>query len=408
MFLVADNQLWSIDAAGGATRVASLADRDVVEVVDHSSTHKVFSPDGGRSVVVLTRHRSSYETGFARVDVTTGAVQQLLEKPMAFSKTAVFATDVSDTGGVLAYAAEDAAHPSDIWVTPPDFSAPRRATNTNPVLSRHALGASRLIEWGGQDGQTIKGAVLLPPGFTPGTRYPVIAEVYGGFNESSALHRFGLKELNVQNLQMFASRGYVVFTPDIPQRVGTPMRDIAAAVNPGFDRLIELGLADPDRLGLIGTSYGGYTVMSLLVQTSRFKAAVVASTAAADLMLAYSTMTPSGGAAQTGWAEEGQGRMGGTPWEFRERYIENSPMYFLDRVTTPVLLIHGALDTVPAANSDALFVGLRRLGKEVVYAKYARGDHGGGSFDRADALDYFERVSRWFDERLKPQMSSGR
>src|SRR5262249_39562937 len=144
----------------------------------------------------------------------------------------------------------------------------------------------------------------------------------------------------------------------------------------GIDKLVELGIADPDRLGIMGFSYGGYSTLALIVQTTCFKAAVVFA-GFGDLIGYYGMMTKEGDA-RTALAFEGDwGRMGGTPWQFRDRYIENSPIFYLDRVQTPVLIVHGAEDpTVAPFLADEVFVGLRRLGKEVVYAKYQGEGHG--------------------------------
>src|SRR5439155_4768593 len=135
------------------------------------------------------------------------------------------------------------------------------------------------------------------------------------------------------------------------------------------------GVADPDRLGLFGHSYGGYSTLSLLVQTTRFKAAIAAD-GYGDLIATYGQMNSDGSAFGVPLAETGQLLMGGTPWQFRERYVENSPVFHLDRVETPLLIVHGANDTVVLPFlADEIFVGLRRLGKEVVYAKYQGEGH---------------------------------
>jgi dipeptidyl aminopeptidase/acylaminoacyl peptidase len=113
-------------------------------------------------------------------------------------------------------------------------------------------------------------------------------------------------------------------------------------------------------------------------------------------------MDPSGASFALGWSETGQGRMAGTPWQFRERYIENSPIFHLDSVQTPLLIVQGRLDhAVPEEQSDEVFIGLKRLGKEVEYAKYAGEEHWEGSWALPNVIDYWNRVIRWFDGHLK-------
>ncbi|MCI0722334.1 MAG: prolyl oligopeptidase family serine peptidase, partial [Acidobacteria bacterium] len=150
-------------------------------------------------------------------------------------------------------------------------------------------------------------------------------------------------------------------------------------------------------------SYGGYSVFSLIVQTKRFKAAMAAN-GSGDLMASYGQMNKDGSAFGQSVAETGQALMGGTPWQFRERYIENSPVFYLDRVETPLLIVHGAEDpTVASFLSDEVFVALRRLGKTVEYAKYEGEGHSPLDWSYPNQLDFCNRVIEWFDAHIRGQ-----
>jgi dipeptidyl aminopeptidase/acylaminoacyl peptidase len=200
------------------------------------------------------------------------------------------------------------------------------------------------------------------------------------------------------NLQLFASRGYAVFVPNSTLRVGHPMRDIADVILPGADKIVAMGISDPSRLGVYGLSYGGYTTLSLLVQTNRFKAAV-ASSGVFDLITDYGYLH-SDGSDWTGGMESEQGRMGGTPWQYRTRYIENSPFFYLDRVQTPVLLEYGDLDEAVAPyNSRMTFVALRRLGKTAMLVGYANEGH--ILFKTSNQIDFTNRMLNWFAKYLQ-------
>jgi dipeptidyl aminopeptidase/acylaminoacyl peptidase len=137
------------------------------------------------------------------------------------------------------------------------------------------------------------------------------------------------------------------------------------------------------------------------MQTTRFRAAV-ASAGIYDPISYYGKMERDGDAFGVGWCEEGQIHLGGPPWEFPSRYLEHSPILHLDRVQTPVLILHGTLDSVPVAQADELFVGLRRLGKEAVYARYEGEGHWQGTWGHVNAVDYWDRVLTWFDEHIGP------
>ena len=114
------------------------------------------------------------------------------------------------------------------------------------------MGESRLVEWESEDGQKLQGALLLPTDYLKGRRYPMIVDVYGGRRGSDYVYRFGLAETGVSNEQLLATRGYVVFVPDMPLGPGTPLTDIAKTVLPGVDKVIEMGIADSERLGVTG------------------------------------------------------------------------------------------------------------------------------------------------------------
>lgn len=121
-------------------------------------------------------------------------------------------------------------------------------------------------------------------------------------------------------------------------------------------------------------------------------------------------MDGSGAAFGSSNLENGQNALGGTPWQVRDRYIENSPVFYLDRVETPLLIIHAAKDgAVAPFLGDQMFVGLRRLGKEVVYAKYEGEDHSPLYWSYANQMDFCNRMISWFEEHLETkQLRSGR
>jgi len=289
-------------------------------------------------------------------------------------------------------------------------ATPKRLTQTNPVFDEYAMGEGQLIEWRSSDGTRLRGALMLPAGYTKGQRYPLIVNVYGGSNLSDKVNLFGFTaNTNITNQQFWATRGYAVLLPDSPLRTGTPMLDLAKTVLPGIDKVVEMGVADPERIGVWGSSYGGYSTLCLLVQTNRFKAAAIDS-GFANLMTLYGWMPErSNDPSWQDWAEAPQGRMGGSPWKYRERYLENSPVFYLDRVQTPLLIIQGNED--PSGRdvySNEIFMNLRRLGKEATYLKYRGASHTISSFNYFEQIDVMQRLVAWFDSHLKNQQQESR
>jgi len=198
---------------------------------------------------------------------------------------------------------------------------------------------------------------------------------------------------------VLATRGYAVLYPDTPIHPGTIMQDISKTVLPGVNKLIELGIADPDRLGVTGQSLGGYGTLSLIVQTNRFKAALM-DAGLGNLTSSYGEMGKDGSSYAIGIWENNSRIQLGTPWTSRDRYIENSPVFYLDRVETPLLITHGSEDfAVAPFLAEEIFVDLRRLGKTVVYVKYEGEGHGLENYQ--NQLDFIERMINWFDKYLK-------
>jgi len=389
--------VWKISVPfGSASIVAAPGDRRVLDIVAPADAQRF----NRRSIAVALSDPASKQSGFRMYDLASGTMTGRLEEEAALGATDLpYNMDVSTDGKTIAYIAERSDRPAELMITQEQLTHSNRVTNLNPQVTRLALGGTKLVQWTGPQGDVLRGALLMPANYEPGKRFPLVVKVYGGSRLSNRLNRFGL-EAGIDNLQLLATRGYAVLLPDTPLRVGTPLGDLAANVLPAVDSVIAMGIADPTRLGLIGHSYGGYSVLAILVQTNRFKAAI-SSGGFSNLFSQYGEMREDGSAVGINWSEKDQGRMGGHPWEFRQRYIENSPYFFLDRVRTPVLLLHGGADrTVLPQRAEETFVALRRLGREVELVEYAGESHHPGSWSIANATDYWLRIFDWFDRYM--------
>jgi dipeptidyl aminopeptidase/acylaminoacyl peptidase len=400
IYFISDGALWraSLDRSN-AMRVAEIPNREIglMTSYPHGQLRTI---DKGEATVVVTHDGLGKQDGFYRVDLDGGRNAKLLERGQCYTCTGI--TAAGEDARQLAYVAEEAGGSPDIWISSPDFQNPQRLTHVNPQFDRYRFGVAQLIAWSSVDGEALHGVLLLPSDYVKGNRYPLIVWVYGGSILSDHLDHFGLAGPGPFNLQLLATRGYAVLLPDAPQHLGTPMLDLAKTILPGVDKVISMGIADPDRLGVMGHSYGGYSVLSLIVQTKRFKAAIEAD-GMGDLISAYGQMGKDGMVFGTSITEQGQGLMGGTPWQFRERYIENSPLFYFDRVETPLLIVHGAEDKAVAPFlGDEVFVALRRFGKDVEYAKYEGEDHSPLYWSYANQVDFCNRMIAWFDKYLKP------
>lgn len=274
-------------------------------------------------------------------------------------------------------------------------------------------GETRIIDYIMGDGRAMKGAVILPPGYKQGQRYPTLVWVYGGYRVSEVGDYWLDPYLpGIYNLQLYAARGYVVLVPSMPLNRSAAKNDsypdLGLGVMPAIDRLIVMGIADPARVGVMGQSFGGYSVYSLITQTNRFKAAVAIAgltdlTQLHDQFDAVARGYPGiehEKSANWSIVEAGLG-LGTPPFEDYARYWRNSPMAYVDRVETPLLLIHGEFDKRGAlSQADTFFYSLYRQGKTARLLRYWGESHS-LSQSPANIRNILDETNRWLDQYVR-------
>ncbi len=170
------------------------------------------------------------------------------------------------------------------------------------------------------------------------------------------------------------------------------------SVLPGIDSLIDAGIVDEDRIGVMGHSQGGFSTLALISRTDRFKAAVMGA-AYGDYASMFSEMFSDGSSYGLATSEA---RLGGALWDKPDAYVQNSPLFSLDKVKTPLLIYHGSSDrAVHPFLADQVFVGLPRLHRDVEYVKYEGEDHSPLSWTTEHKADLYRRILAWFERYLK-------
>ena len=402
--LVGENRVWRADVeAAKATPLSPDLGDKVFEVLRTTSGDRVWSPDG-KAIYVSRRDERTKKAIVTKVDLETGRADTVLELEKSIGR--VFDTPlVSPDGRQVVYPSESAAESEDLWIAGVDFREPRRLTRINPQLDSYRFGESRLIDFTNVDGKRLHAALLLPTGYQEGKRYPTLVFVYPQDWGSETVFRFGLGGLPAYNLQMLATRGYAVLQPDAPIGKGTILPDLMKSVMPAVDRIVQLGIADPERLAVTGQSGGGYATLAIVTQTTRFKAAIM-NAGFGDLTAFYGSMSIDTGEGNwIPWLETLTGGMGAGPWDAAQTYVQNSPVYFLNRIETPMIIQAGSSDSAIVPYSDQVYVGLKRLGKDVTYLRYEGEGHVLAA--QSNLVDYWRRVLRFLDERLKPDAAQG-
>ena len=378
-------------------------DRAIIGWAQPPTAPNVWLPLGSRDILVVTRDDRNKNTGLARINAQSGEAIMLTEFPKRWHgytyalEAGLAAPDGRSTVYMLL---ESSDHPVGVWKLVLDAASPdpQLLFPFNRALESIALGTSRLIEYRTLDGEKRRATLMLPPEYEEGQQVPVVVEVYAGGIGSEAVHVFGGSDA-LLNWQVLAGRGCAVLYPDMPLKPGGPLGQLPGLVLPAIDALIELGIADPARIGLMGHSFGGYTVLALLTQSTRFRAAVAAS-GLANLTSFYGVLTDGGDSAWIGWLENGLPGMGGSLWEKPLAYVENSPLFYMDQVETPLLLICGTKWPDEPAQWGEAFSALRRLNKRVEARFYEGEDHGLGMWSEGSFRDVCSRILIWFDEHL--------
>jgi dipeptidyl aminopeptidase/acylaminoacyl peptidase len=302
----------------------------------------------------------------------------------------------SRDGATVAFIAEGPATPPDVYVSPSRKLKPERLTEVNPQVADFALGAHRVVTWASAaDGEEIEGVLTLPVGYSDGDKVPLLLVVHGGPSGISS-NRFTATR-GAYPIQVFAGLGYAVLQPNYRGSTGYGERfrglnrgDISGRdwvdINSGVDYLVEAGIADPDRLGLMGWSFGGHHTYWGITQTDRF-AAASAGAGANDLVSMYS---------QTDIPEFYHTYLGPKPWEDFALYEERSAYRGVERVTTPLLIQVGERDErVPAEQSIQFYEAVKSIGKAPVKLILYPGEPHGVRSPR-HRRDLMSRNIEWF------------
>jgi dipeptidyl aminopeptidase/acylaminoacyl peptidase len=342
-----------------------------------------WAPDGS-AIYANWAAKDKWERGVVKIDVGSKTMTPLVRDSRLYN-----GVRLSRDGRTFFLAISDGDRPADLYVTDTSMKTMKRVTDTNAWIATKALPKSELVPYRDADGKPLYGVLRYPIGYEKGHAYPTVFELYetffdNGFNARAAF---------------LANHGYAVFHPSVNLVVGQPGEAWIKGVTSAANKLIEMGVADPDRLGVQGTSYGGYATVLLITQTDRFKAAVNVS-GKVD-MVSFYTDSPRLGVRNTHAPEKSQDRIGGKLWEYPERYLEHSAVLHADRIKTPLLTISGDQDpNVPASQSREIYYALRRLGKEVEWVRYVNGAHRPPN-SVSESVDFEQRILAWYEKYLK-------
>lgn len=277
-----------------------------------------------------------------------------------------------------------------------------RLSNINPQQKDYNWGTAELFKWKTYNGKETEGILYKPENFDPKKKYPLICYFYEKLTDGLYNYIAPAPTPSRLNISFFVSRGYIVLAPDISYIIGHPGNSAYDYIVSGARALVKKGLIDSTKIGIQGQSWGGYQVAHLITRTKLFKAAW-AGAPVANMTSAYGGIRWASGLNRQFQYEKTQSRIGATLWEKPQLYIENSPLFHLPKVQTPLVIMANDADgAVPWYQGIELFTALKRLGKPVWMLNYNGEEH--NLVERRNRKDIQIREQQFFDWQLKGEV----
>jgi dipeptidyl aminopeptidase/acylaminoacyl peptidase len=344
-------QIFSVAGDGGGGSSGGGAPKILAASYDGQPNIAGWSADGRR---IYFSEAKGTGTRIYSLDVAANRIAEVSRTDEVLS-----GVSLNQNGTMLAFVRQTADTPPEVYVSAVENFAPVQISRANAGMPKLPLGKTEVIRWKSADGKEIEGLLTYPVGYQAGQKVPLILNIHGG--PAGVFQQTFIGGRGVYPLATFAARGYAILRPNPRGSSGYGAAFRKANVKDwgfgdyqdlmtGVDKTIEMGVADPNRLGVMGWSYGGYMTSWIITQTKRFKAAsagapvtnLMSFTGTADIP----SFIPDYFEAQ--------------PWENMDIYRKHSPMFNIKGVTTPTLIQHGEADIrVPISQGYELYNALK-------------------------------------------------
>lgn len=352
-----------------------------------------FLPKKG-AVILFAFNNITKENGFYKKNLGDNKSPELLVMAKAKYSDLVKAKDAD----LYIYDKGSYVNSPDVYVSK-DLKTETKLSNTNPQQQYYNWGTTELVKWETPKGYKSEGILYKPENFDPAKKYPMIVYFYEKLSESLYAYQAPAPTPSRLNITYFVSNGYLVFVPDISYETGYPGKSAEEYINSGVESLKKNPWVDGTKIGIQGQSWGGYQVAHLITRTNMY-AAAWAGAPVANMTSAYGGIRWESGMNRQFQYEKTQSRIGATLWEKPELYIENSPLFSLPKVTTPVVIMSNDADgAVPWYQGIEMFSGLKRLGKVAWLLNYNNEAH--NLVQRQNRKDIQIREQQFFDYYLK-------
>ncbi len=351
-------------------------------------------------ILVSTFDERNKQDGYAWLDLSYNSLTQLQFGPYNYSDRPLKAKNAEK----WVFTRENFQVFPDLLYSS-DLKTFKQISNANPQQKDYFWGTAELYQWTSLDGEKLDGLLFKPENFDPKKKYPMIVYFYERSSDGLYQHRAPEPPRSSINYTFYTSRGYVIFVPDIPYKIGYPGESCYNAVIPGVTSLVDKGFIDRERIGVQGHSWGGYQIAYLVTRTNIFKCAE-SGAPVVNMFSAYGGIRWGTGLNRSAQYERTQSRIGGSIWQYPLRFMENSPLFAADKIRTPLLILHNDKDdAVPWYQGIEFYIAMRRLGNPAWLLNYNGEPH--GIMKRQNRMDFNRRMQQFFDHYLmdapKPQ-----
>ena len=357
--------------------------------------------NGKEPLFFTTFNFKTKETGLATKDITKkkSVVTKLVEGPYTYANFA-YSKPGKGKKAIYVYARGNFEDGNNLFLTADNFKTQKQISDINPQQKEYNWGTVELVNWQTADDIYCEGMLFKPEDFDATKKYPVMIYFYEKNSETLYNSRNPAPSRSIINIPFFVSNGYVVFVPDIYYKDGHPGLSAMRSIMPGVEMLEKTyPWIDGENMAIQGQSWGGYQVAYMITQTDKFKAAG-SGAPVSNMTSAYGGIRWGSGITRQVQYEQGQSRIGKDLWSGYDLYIENSPLFFVPNVKTPVLIMHNDKDgAVPWYQGIEFFTALRRCGKIAWLLQYNDEEH--NLVERKNTKDLSIRLSQFFDHYLK-------
>ncbi|MCZ6837458.1 MAG: prolyl oligopeptidase family serine peptidase [Planctomycetota bacterium] len=348
--------------------------------------------DPARPMILSLYGDTTKKSGYARMTIG--------QRPdtLVYENQSIGRLIKAEDSDVYAYVAQDFDDSPDIFVDGPDLDAMRQVTETNPFQKDYLWGTSELMTYTTANGEELQGSIYYPSNYEPGKQYPMMVYIYE--MRSQTVHSYSTPtERHPYNPAVYTSQGYFWFQPDITYRPQNPGLSSVECVIPAVEAMIETGMIDKDKIGLVGHSWGAYQTAFIVTQTDLF-AAGVAGAPLTNMMSMAGSIYWNSGQTDAHIFHESQGRMDKPFWRDVDTYIKNSPIFNIDAMNTPLMIAFGTDDGAVDFNQGVeLYNAARLVDKTFVMLVYPGENH--GLRVKENQVDYHYRVLEWFNHYVK-------